>query len=86
MVYQSRGSVGIGVEDRQDVRVLQAGRETDLAKEAFRAESGGDLGVQHLERDLPRVFEVLRQIDGGHPSASELALDGVSIAQSVSQL
>ena len=37
------------VVDRQDVRVLEAGREPDLVLEPLGAERRGDLGVEDLE-------------------------------------
>jgi hypothetical protein len=37
--------------------------------------------MEHLERDRPVVLEVLGEVDRGHPSAAELALDAVAICQ-----
>ena len=36
------------------------------------------LGVQDLECDLTPVHEILREEDGGHPSAAELPMEGVA--------
>jgi hypothetical protein len=70
-----------GVEDREDVRMLQPGGEADLAEEPLGAQAGGDLRVEHLEGHRPIVLEVLRQVDRGHPTAAKLALDAVAIGQ-----
>ena len=43
--------------------------------------SGGDLRVQHLERDRPVVPEVVRQVDRGHAAATQLALHRVAVRQ-----
>ena len=64
--------------------MLQPGGELDLAQEALRAERGGELGVEHLERDRAVVLEVVGEIDGGHAAAAELALERVTVRQRVS--
>ncbi len=46
-----------------------------------RYERGREFGLQHLKRHLALVLEVLGEIDGRHPTATELALDGVAVAQ-----
>ena len=61
--------------------MLQAGGEADLALEAVVAHAGGELGVQQLERDRPVVPQVLREVDGGHPTAPELPLERVAALQ-----
>ena len=69
------------VEHGEDVRVLEPGREADLAKEALGAESGGELGVEDLEGDGAVVLEVAGEEDGGHATAAELALERVTAAK-----
>ena len=61
--------------------MLQPGGEPDLAQEPLGAERGGELGVQHLERDLAVVLEVVREVDRGHAAAAELALERVAVGQ-----
>ena len=39
------------------------------------------LGVHDLERHRSVVLEVLRQVDRGHASVPELALDAVALAE-----
>jgi len=50
----------------------------DLYDEAVGAEDGGELGLQHLERDPAVVLEVLGEVNGGHAAGAELALDAVA--------
>ena len=73
------------VVHREDVRVLQAGGEADLALEAFRAEGGGELGMEHLECDGAVMAEVAREPDRGHAPAAELALERVPFPQPFAQ-
>jgi hypothetical protein len=70
-----------GVEQRQDVGVIQAGGELDFAEEPVGAEHGRQLGMQHLDRHPPLVLQVLRQVHRGHAPAAQLTLDGVAISQ-----
>jgi hypothetical protein len=67
-----------GVDQRQDVRVVEPGRDLDLGQEPLTAEYRAQLGAQHLERHLAIVLEVGGQVDGGHAAGAELALDPVA--------
>ena len=79
MVNQSAARPVVArVEHREDVGVLQPGGEADLALEALGAEGGGELGMEHLERDRAVVPEVAREVDRGHAPAAELALERVA--------
>ena len=51
------------------------------AQEPLGAEHRGELGPQHLERDLAVVPEVVREVDGRHAAGAELALDAVAVRQ-----
>src|SRR5256885_10270624 len=44
-------------------RSLQASGELDLAEEPFRPDSGGQLGVQHLQGDGTAMLDVLGEKD-----------------------
>ena len=70
---------GAGVEQRDDVRVRELGRDGDLAKEPVGANTAGDLGVHRLDRDIAVVARVVRQIHGRHAAAAELANDAVAV-------
>ena len=61
--------------------MLQPGGEPDLALEPLGPEGGGELGVEHLERDRAVVPEVLGEVDRGHAAAAELALERVAALQ-----
>ena len=50
--------------------MLQPRGEPDLAQEALRPERGGELRMQHLERDRPVVLRSSRQVDRGHAAAA----------------
>ena len=67
-----------GVEQRQDVRVLQVGRGLDLSEEAFGPYYSSQLGLQDLERDLSLVLEVVGEVDRGHPALTKFTLDAVA--------
>ncbi len=47
-----------GVEQGQDVRMVQAGGDLDLAQEALRTEGGRQLRVKDLDRDLSLVLQM----------------------------
>ncbi len=74
-----------GVEDREDVGMLEPGGEADLALEALGAERRGELRVEQLEGDRAVVLEVRREPDRGHAAASELALERVAVSQALAQ-
>ena len=61
--------------------MLQVGGELDLGQEPLGAEHGAELGVQHLDRDLAVVLEVVREVDGGHAAGADLALEAVLVGQ-----
>ena len=61
--------------------VIQLGGKSDLAEEAFRAERMGELRMENLERHRSVVLQVLGEVDRGHPTAAELALDRVAVGE-----
>ncbi len=69
------------IVQRQDVRVLQVGGDLDLVQEPLGPDHRGQLGPQHLERDLAVVLHVVGQVDRGHAPGPQLPLDHVAIAQ-----
>jgi hypothetical protein len=71
------------VEDAEDVRMLKACGELDLALEPFCAEGLRDLGVQDFQRDGSVVPEIVREVHDGKATASELALDAKAVLQSL---
>jgi hypothetical protein len=80
--HEVEQTVGVArIVDRQDVGVGEASRDLDLAQEAVGPDSCRQIGVQDLEGDLAMVFEVLGQIDPGHPAHADLPLDRVAVGQ-----
>jgi hypothetical protein len=57
--------------------------DLDLAKEPVHANERRYFGMENLDRDLPRMAEVVGQVDRGHSPAAELALDAVLAGQRV---
>ena len=70
-----------GVDQAEDVRVLQRGHRPDLRQKPLDANEGRELRAQHLDRDVPGVPEIGRDVDGRHAALPELALEGVAIGK-----
>src|SRR5262249_15427321 len=68
-----------GIEQGQDVGVLEPGRRLDLAQEAWRADVLHTLGVHDLDRDLAIVPQVMGEIHGGHAARAQLALEPIAV-------
>src|SRR5690606_27790553 len=63
-----------GVEDRDDVRVVEAGRRLRLAAEAQKEVLvTGEVRSQHLEGDLPTEPCVVAGVDVGHAATTDEA-------------
>ena len=75
-----------GVENSQDVGVLQAGGGLDFSLKAAWTQREGQLRTQHLERDRALMPEVGRQEDGRHPAPAQLAVEAVAVCESKTQL
>ena len=69
------------IVDRQDVGMLQAGGELDLAQEPVAAEADRDLGPQRLQGDEALVARVAREVNQRHPSTAQLPIDDVVTGQ-----
>ena len=70
-----------GIEQGKQVRVLKARHHLDFGQKPVDPEHRPELMVQELECNGPMVLAILRQKHGGHASASDLALDVVSIRE-----
>jgi hypothetical protein len=68
-----------GIVERKDVRVNEPGGDLDLAQEALASDQARDIRAEDLERDRAAVAEIARNVDRRHPSATDLALDGVPV-------
>src|SRR5438445_6230301 len=67
-----------GIEERKDVRMIEAGDDLDLAEKPLRPDRLGESGVKDLQRNDALVFGILREADGSHPTPTELAVNGVT--------
>ena len=71
---------GAGVEQGEDVGVLEPGQDLDLEQEALGGLAGDDLRAQDLDRDGAVVLAVAREIDHRHAAPTQLTVDGVAVA------
>jgi hypothetical protein len=67
-----------GIEQRKDVRMMQAGEQPNLSRESRGTYRRGELGVEHLQRDRPIVPQIAGAVHCGHAAAAEHLLDRVS--------
>ena len=66
-----------GREQRHDVRVLEPGRNRDLAPEPLGRDAGRHLGRQDLHDDGAPERRFFRGEDARHSPAAELAVEGI---------
>ncbi len=66
--------------------MLEAGGELDLALEPLGAERCGQLGMEQLQGDRPIMANIVGQVDGGHATAPQFALEAVAIGQTALEL
>jgi hypothetical protein len=59
--------------------------DLDLAQESRCADHPGHLRPQDLDSHLTMVLEILGEINNGHATATELALDDIAVGQRRSQ-
>jgi hypothetical protein len=57
------------------------GPKADLGQEPLRPDHRRQLGPEDLERHLPVVADVFRQVDRGHAAGADLAVDPVAVGQ-----
>ena len=65
--------------------MVELGRDGDLAEEPLGAERVGKFRVEDLDRHLTVVLEIVGEVDGGHAALAELALEQVTVAQSIGE-
>lgn len=66
--------------------VLQPGGGSNLGEETFAAERGSQFGEENLDGDVAVMSEVMGEVDGGHPAASEFAHDPIAISEGERQV
>src|SRR5689334_18612700 len=59
------------------MRMAEAGRHLDLAKETLGTQASREIGMKDLQRHLAAVLLVMGQVDGGHSATAQLPLDDV---------
>jgi hypothetical protein len=64
---------------RQDIRMIQPGRDLDLSQKTFDTERSREFRAEHLECDGAIVLQIRGQVDDGHAAMAELALDRVAL-------
>jgi hypothetical protein len=65
-----------GGDHGNDVWMLKAGRDANLALEALECGGGGPLGRQHLHHHLTTECGLFGDEESRHATATELALEG----------
>ncbi len=66
-----------GVEQGQDMRMLERRGDANLLQKSFCTYGSGQFFAQHLDGDEAMVPHVAREIDNGHAAVPDLAPDGV---------
>ncbi len=72
---------GSGIQQRQNVGMLQPGRGLDLAQEPLATQGRPEIGMQHLDSDLAVMAEIVGEVHRRHAALSELALDPVAVRE-----
>ena len=57
--------------------MIESRGELDLSQETIRAEGRGEIRMKNLQSDDAIVLAILREIDSGHSTSPELAVDRV---------
>ena len=61
--------------------MLQVGGGADFQQEAIGGQLRAYLRLEHLDRHLAVMLEVLGEVDRGHAAGAELPLDGVAVGE-----
>jgi len=61
--------------------MLETCRRPNLGEEAGGAHDSSQIRVKHLHRDVPVVLQVACQVDRGHSTPPQLALDRVTVGE-----
>ena len=81
MTEYSRPARLAGIEQREDVGMLELGGDPDLAEESLAGDGGHDRRAQHLDGDLAAELPVAREEHRRHAAPPHLALDDVAVPQ-----
>ena len=78
---ENGGVDSAGINEGEDVGMLQVGGGFDLLQEPLGADEYRQLGAEHFERDPAVVAPIQREVDRGHAAGAQLTLDGVAVGQ-----
>ena len=70
------------IDQREDVGMIEPGRDTNFLKKAITSQYGAEFGAQHLERYRPIVLEIGGQVDRCHAPGPEFAFKPVTVGES----
>ena len=72
---------GAGIEQGENVGVLEPGEDLDLKQKALRPRPDEDLGTQDLDRDRAVVLPVASEVHYRHAAPAQQSVDRVTVAQ-----
>jgi hypothetical protein len=78
---EHRALDGAGIEQRENVRMLQLGGGFDLPEEPPDSDAHRELVMHDLDRDLAIVAHVLGEIHVGHAAGADLPLEDIAVGQ-----
>jgi hypothetical protein len=70
-----------GVDEGEDVGMIEPRRDLDLGEEPLGTEHGAELGAKDLEGDVAVELAVAGEVDDRHATGAELALDDVAVVE-----
>jgi hypothetical protein len=73
------------VQQRENMRMLQTGCGADLAQEALAAEGGAEVRMEHLDRDVAVVLQIVREVHGGHAAGAEFPVESLALREGAGQ-
>ncbi len=74
-----------GVDEREDVGMLELGGDADLAEESLARDGRHDARAHHLDGDLAAELAIARLEDRRHAAPPRLALHDIAIAKRLFQ-
>ena len=66
--------------------MLEMGGGPNLGQKARAADDGGELGPQHLDRDVSIVAGIAREVDGRHSAGADLAHEPIALGEACGEL
>ncbi len=61
--------------------MLQTGCDGNFPEKALRAECDPELMAQELESDQAIMLQIAGEVNDGHPTAAQLALQAIAVAE-----